>query len=357
MLFLLATESLESSVLLRLSTLGNGDVFVASNAGHDDDAEGRVAEARRPVVDQEPLEHHHGPMDTTALPGALVAAGNDYLTRLSTERGLSSHTVAAYDRDLHQFFVFLSRLDIEELSLVDRRVVRRFLASLGTRGFAARSIGRKASSVQAFFEDAARRGLVATNPVEGLRRPKRPTLLPKALPARTVGSMIEAVDGDDPVSLRDRAILELLYGSGLRVSEMAALTVSDIDGPHFLKVLGKGNKERTVPVGRPARDALNRYLADARPELAGERSGDVLWVGVRGGPLGTRGLRRVVRSRVATFPHALRHSFATHLLEGGADLRTVQDLLGHADLATTQIYTSVTRRHIKAMYERSHPRA
>lgn len=159
------------------------------------------------------------------------------------------------------------------------------------------------------------------------------------------------------MSLRDRAILELLYGSGLRVSEMAALTVSDIGGPHFLTVLGKGNKERTVPVGRPARDALNRYLAESRPELAGERSGDVLWVGVRGGPLGTRGLRRVVRGRVATFPHALRHSFATHLLEGGADLRTVQDLLGHADLATTQIYTSVTRRHIKAMYERSHPRA
>ena len=220
------------------------DVFVVSSASTEPVA------LRQPVVDQEPLEGHHGRMDTTGLPGALVAAGNDYLTRLSTERGLSSHTVAAYDRDLHQFFVFLSRLDIEELSLVDRRVVRRFLASLGTRGFSARSVGRKASSIQAFFDDAARRGLVATNPVEGLRRPKRPTLLPKALPARAVGSMIDAVDGDDPVSLRDRAILELLYGSGLRVSEMAMLTVSDIAGPHFLKVLGKGNKERTVPVGR-----------------------------------------------------------------------------------------------------------
>jgi integrase/recombinase XerC len=172
-----------------------------------------------------------------------------------------------------------------------------------------------------------------------------------------VGSLIDAVDGDDPVSLRDRAILELLYGTGLRVAEMAALTIADVDRAPFLRVVGKGKKERSVPVGGPARDALDRYLAEGRPHLAGDCAGNALWVGVRGGPLGVRGVRRVVQSRAATFPHALRHSFATHLLEGGADLRTVQDLLGHADLATTQLYTSVTRRHIKAMYERSHPRA
>jgi integrase/recombinase XerC len=138
---------------------------------------------------------------------------------------------------------------------------------------------------------------------------------------------------------------------------MAALTIADVDRAPVLRVVGKGKKERSVPVGGPARDALDRYLAEGRPHLAGDCAGNALWVGVRGGPLGVRGVRRVVQSRAATFPHALRHSFATHLLEGGADLRTVQDLLGHADLATTQLYTSVTRRHIKAMYERSHPRA
>jgi site-specific recombinase XerD len=296
-------------------------------------------------------------MDTTALPGELVAARDDYLTRISAERGLSPHTVAAYRRDLDQFLEFLSRLEIVTLAGADRRVVRRFLANLGSRGYAPSSIGRKASAVQAFFDDAARRGLVATNPSAGLRRPKRPTSLPKALASRAVGSLIDAVDGDDPVSLRDRAILELLYGTGLRVAEMAALTIADVDRAPFLRVVGKGKKERSVPVGGPARDALDRYLAEGRPHLVGDRAGNALWVGVRGGPLGVRGVRRVVQSRAATFPHALRHSFATHLLEGGADLRTVQDLLGHADLATTQLYTSVTRRHIKAMYERSHPRA
>ena len=296
-------------------------------------------------------------MDTAALPGELSAARDDYLQRLSAERGLSTHTVAAYRRDLDQFFLFLGRLDVGTLSGVDRRVLRRFLANLGSRGYAPSSIGRKASSVQAFFADAARRGLVATNPSEGLRRPKRPATLPKALPPRAVASLIDAVDGDDPVSLRDRAILEVLYGLGLRVAEMAALTVADIDQSSFLRVVGKGNTTRVVPLGDPARESLDAYLAEGRPRLAGERAGDALWVGVRGGPLDARGVRRVVQNRAATFPHALRHSFATHLLEGGADLRTVQDLLGHADLGTTQIYTSVTRRHIKAMYERSHPRA
>ena len=296
-------------------------------------------------------------MDTAALPGELSAARDDYLQRLSAERGLSAHTVAAYRRDLDQFFLFLGRLDVGTLSGVDRRVLRRFLANLGSRGYAPSSIGRKASSVQAFFADAARRGLIATNPSEGLRRPKRPATLPKALPPRAVASLIDAVDGDDPVSRRDRAILEVLYGLGLRVAEMASLTVADIDQSSFLRVVGKGNTTRVVPLGDPARESLDAYLAEGRPRLAGERAGDALWVGVRGGPLDARGVRRVVQNRAATFPHALRHSFATHLLEGGADLRTVQDLLGHADLGTTQIYTSVTRRHIKAMYERSHPRA
>jgi integrase/recombinase XerC len=148
----------------------------------------------------------------------------------------------------------------------------------------------------------------------------------------------------------------LLYSSGLRVSEVASLSVDDIGGD-LLTVTGKGEKQRAVPIGAPAGRAINEWLSRGRGQLAGPGAGKSLWVGSRGGPLGTRGIRRLVQTRMATFPHALRHSFATHLLEGGADLRAVQELLGHADLATTQIYTSVSRHHLRSTYDNSHPRA
>ena len=151
-------------------------------------------------------------------------------------------------------------------------------------------------------------------------------------------------------------MLELLYATGLRVSELASLKKNDLTRDDFLRVTGKGNKDRAVPLTGPARRALERYVREGRPQLAGAHTGGALWVGVRGGPLGVREVRRVVKRRLGTFPHALRHSFATHLLEGGADLRAVQELLGHVELATTQLYTSVTRQHLKATYERTHPR-
>ena len=151
-------------------------------------------------------------------------------------------------------------------------------------------------------------------------------------------------------------MLETLYASGMRVSELVSLTTADV-GSDSLTVVGKGNKKRVVPLGGPARKALSDYLSRGRPQLAGPDAGQALWVGERGRPMDTRGVRRIVAKHLATFPHAVRHSFATHLLEGGADLRTVQDLLGHSDLATTQIYTAVSRRHLKETYERSHPRA
>jgi len=234
-------------------------------------------------------------------------------------------------------------------------VVRRFLAHLDTRGYARRSVARKASAVRTFLEDAARRGVIPANPAAGVPQPRRPRTLPRALPAPLLGRLLDGLGGEDPLALRDRALLELLYGTGLRVSEVAALEVNAASGP-FVRVLGKGARERAVPLGRKAREALDAYLRAGRPRLA--RAGETaLWVGARGGALGPRGIRRVVRSRLGTFPHALRHSFATHLLEGGADLRAVQELLGHANLATTQIYTAVTREHLKATYDRSHPRA
>ena len=151
--------------------------------------------------------------------------------------------------------------------------------------------------------------------------------------------------------------MELLYASGLRVSELASLQVGDVGSDDLLRVRGKGGKTRVVPVSTQARRAVSAYVAEGRPELAGDQAYSALWVGVRGGPMDTRGVRRVVQKRLGTFPHALRHSFATHLLEGGADLRSVQELLGHVELATTQIYTSVSRKHLRSTYERSHPRA
>lgn len=279
-----------------------------------------------------------------------------YLGRLRSQRRLSPHTVAAYSRDLSQFFDYCDRCGLGSVVEIDRLVVRRYLAFLDTRGYSRRSMTRKSSAVRAFYNDGVKRGLWESNPLDGVKRAKLDRPLPHALPARTLAHVLESIDDSDPVGARDRALLETLYATGLRISELVSLTVDDV-GSDSLQVVGKGGKTRVVPVGGPARAALVKYLKDARPQLAGEAAGRSLWVGVRGAPLDTRGARRVVSKRATTFPHALRHSFATHLLEGGADLRTVQDLLGHTDLATTQIYTAVSRRHLRETYERSHPRA
>ena len=279
-----------------------------------------------------------------------------YLDRLRDQRGLSSHTTDAYRRDLAQFFDYCDRSGVSSIRLVERTHCRRFLAFLDTRGYSKRSLNRKASAVRSFFADAVRREIIELNPFEGITKPKLDRPLPHALSSRMLDHGIEAIDTKDPVGIRDRALIETLYATGLRISELASLTVRDAEGD-FVTVTGKGGKMRTVPIGRPAQEAIKAYLQRARGQLAGSAAGDALWVGVRGGALDGRGIRRIVASRLSTFPHALRHSFAPHLLEGGADLRTVQDLLGHTDLATTQIYTAVSRQHLRGTYDRSHPRA
>lgn len=295
-------------------------------------------------------------MEDVGIPDWAVEPLESYLRRLADERRLSPHTVEAYRRDLGDFLRLCGRLGLGSLREIDRRAIRRHLARLSTLGYAPRTVARKASAVRAFLDDAVRRGRLPANPAAGVPQPKRPRSLPRAVPSRTLGRLLDGLVGGEPVDLRDRALLEVLYGTGLRVSEAASLGVEDVGG-RFLRVTGKGGRDRAVPVGRPAREALERYLRRGRPALAGPEAGDALWVGVRGRPLSARGIRRVVAARLGTFPHALRHSFATHLLEGGADLRSVQGLLGHRDLATTQLYTSVTRDHLKATYGRSHPRA
>ena len=295
-------------------------------------------------------------MSIPAIPEWAHSEVAAYLGRLDHQRRLSVNTLDAYRRDLAQFFDYCHRTGIRSIGDVDRLVSRRYLAFLDTRGYTRRSMTRKASSVRAFYADGVRRGSLESNPLDGLKRPKLDRPLPHALPARALAQAIDAIDTSSPAGLRDRALIEALYATGLRISELVALTISDL-GADTITVVGKGRKTRMVPLGRPAQIALDRYLRLGRPHLAIGEAGNALWVGVRGGRLDSRGARRVVAAHLATFPHALRHSFATHLLEGGADLRTVQDLLGHTDLATTQIYTAVTRRHLRDTYERSHPRA
>jgi len=279
-----------------------------------------------------------------------------YLGRLETQRGLSPHTIEAYRRDLSQFFEYCDRAGERSLESVERRMARRYLAFLDTLGYSRRTISRKASAVRTFYSDAQKRGLAVTNPFDGVSTPKLGRPLPHGLPSRAMTTVLEAIDTTTPAGTRDRAILELLYATGIRVSELASLTIDQVGGDS-LKVLGKGRKFRVVPIGRPAMEALSDYLDRGRGKLATENAGNALWVGNRGGAMGPRDIRRVAHKHLATFPHAVRHSFATHLLEGGADLRTVQDLLGHADLATTQIYTAVTTKHLKGTYDQSHPRA
>lgn len=309
------------------------------------------------VVDDHRPRHDHGRVPRTTPPLQLNAAVDDYLGRIEAERGLSPHTVAAYRSDLTQFVARCEEAGVNTIDAVDRRAVRRFIAALSNEGYAKRSVARKAAAVRSFLADGARRGHIVANPAAGVPTPKRPSNVPKAMSRVSLAAALDRLLGEDPVSLRDRALLELIYGTGLRVSEVASLHVGDVSAGRFITVVGKGSKERAVPVGSEARRTVARYLNSGRSLIATADSGGWLFLGVRGSRMDVREMRRVVRNRIGTFPHALRHSYATHLLENGADLRSVQELLGHAELATTQIYTSITRDHLEKAYERSHPRA
>ena len=290
-----------------------------------------------------------------------------WLRTLRAERDLSPHTIAAYGRDLAQFEEVLARRGIRRLGAVDRRLLRRWLGWLAERGYARRSIARKASAVRALMAWAAGQGIVAASPAHDLRGPLLDRPLPRVLKAAEAAALCELPAADDPAGQRDRAVLELLYGSGLRVSELCGLDVGDVDlAASTVRVTGKGRKQRVVPMSAHARRALRAYLDGARRELAAKgRSSQppALFLNQRGARLGARSVRhRLARYTRAdglrpVAPHALRHSFATHLLDGGADLRSVQELLGHASLGTTQIYTHVSDERLRAVYERSHPRA
>jgi site-specific recombinase XerD len=273
-------------------------------------------------------------------------------------------TVEAYGRDLASFVTWAERLGLRSPADVQRTTIRRYLAFLATRGFARRTIARRASALRRYFGWARRVGVTTSDPTAGLSAPRGEARLPRVLHPDELRSLLDesAPNGaDGGRDLRDKALLELLYGSGLRVAEAAALDVDDLDlARHRVRVWGKGGKQRLVPLSDPAVDALRRWLADARAELATEASpAAAVFVNQRGRRLTPRDARRVLDRRAVapTHPHALRHTFATHLLDGGADLRVVQELLGHADLATTQRYTHVSKERLRTVFDATHPRA
>ena len=283
----------------------------------------------------------------------------------------SPNTVAAYRRDLEGFVEWAGRADIEDPAAVDRIVLRRYLAFLGTRGFEPRSIARKASSLRRYFAWLRHAGIIDADPARSLRAPAGKGRLPHVLNASELEVLLDdppARVTEDPleVRLRDDAILEVLYGCGLRVGEMCRLDLPDVAlRNRTLTVWGKGGKQRQVPLGEPAAEALAGWLARGRPLML---SGDVspppgdeaaLFYNRRHHRLTPRDVRRLLDRRAAapTHPHALRHTYATHLLDGGADLRAVQELLGHADVATTQLYTHVSKQRLKQVYGETHPRA
>jgi integrase/recombinase XerC len=273
-------------------------------------------------------------------------------------------TVEAYRRDLAAFFTWAERLGLHSPGPVQRTTIRRYLAYLGTRGFARRTIARRASALRRYFGWARRVGMVTNDPTAGLSAPRGEARLPRVLHPDELRSLLREPGSAGPEGardLRDTALLELLYGSGLRVAEASALDVDDIDlAQGRVRVWGKGGKQRVVPLSEPAAGALRRWLAEGRHELATEASpAAALFLNLLGRRMTPRDARRVLDRRAVspTHPHALRHTFATHLLDGGADLRVVQELLGHADLATTQRYTHVSKERLRSVFDATHPRA
>lgn len=302
-----------------------------------------------------------------ALDPGLEAA---YRAHLITERNLSDNSIRAYLSDLESLLVHINQLGITEFSQLEINHLRSWLANLQIKGAARSSITRRVVSIRAFTYWGSRNGWLPKDIGKDLIAPKPERTLPEILNVEGAALVLESLETraqeqPEPGNLRDLAMVETLYGSGIRVSELVGLNLSDLDtSRNTLRVIGKGNKERVVPIGIPALRAIENWLKKGRANLASSESGDAIFIGARGKRIDQRTVREVVYEASQALggnkkmgPHALRHSAATHLLEGGADLRTVQEILGHSSLATTQIYTHVTQERIKEAYEQAHPRA
>ncbi len=308
-------------------------------------------------------------------PDPLAHLLAEYESWLRVERGLAVNTLAAYRRDLQRYAAFLRRRAIVDPAAVDEGVVAEFVRTLetevdddGRRRFKPSTIARTLAAVRSFHRFCLEEGLAVVDPAEDVGAPRVPQGIPKALSEAEVEGLLGAVAGDDPRARRDRAILELLYASGARISELVGLVLADVDlEDSLVRLFGKGSKERVVPIGRSARDALTEYVFDGRGSLAaGSRlvAPDALFLNARGARLTRQGAWLIVRSAgeraglgERLHPHVLRHSCATHMLDHGADIRIVQEMLGHASLSTTQVYTKVSPERLRAVYEAAHPRA
>ncbi|WP_435007879.1 tyrosine recombinase XerC [Tundrisphaera lichenicola] len=287
-----------------------------------------------------------------------------FLEHLRIERNSSPHTVRCYEDDLVQFESYLieSSGNSADPTKTDARRLRSFSAWLSGQGYAASTIARRLASLRSYYRYQRRQGVVTTDPVGGLRNPKQPQRLPKLLRVDDVIRLLDGIPVADAAGVRDRAMFETLYGGGLRVSELVGLDLDDLDGESsMVRVRGKGRRERLCPIGAMAMDWIERWKVCRRPKKSGEVA---LFLNHRGTRLTSRSVGRLLQEHLISLgfdpsssPHTLRHSFATHLLDGGADLRSVQDLLGHRSLTTTQIYTHVTRERLIDAYNEAHPRA
>ncbi|MCA1030061.1 tyrosine recombinase XerC [Bacillus timonensis] len=292
---------------------------------------------------------------------------NLFIEYLQIEKNYSQYTIVYYERDIELFMTFMKQEGIEHFSEVSYSDVRLFLTGLYQKQYARRSVARKISSLRSFFKFLLREQLIKDNPFTLVSLPKKEHKLPQFLYAEELEKLFQVTDTNTALGQRDQALLELLYATGIRVSECCKIEINDIDLSHgTVLVHGKGNKQRFVPFGSFAQQAIETYLNDGRRELLSKSSQNskTLFLNFRGGPLSSRGVRLIlnklidnVSSTIHISPHVLRHTFATHLLNEGADMRTVQELLGHAHLSSTQIYTHVTKDHLKKIYLSSHPRA
>ncbi len=291
---------------------------------------------------------------------------DEYLSYLRVERGSSPLTIEAYSGDLADYRSFLDEAGVSELERVERETIVGYESDLHDRGYAVTSVDRHISVLKGFHRFCVREGFTEKNPTSTVKLPKPPSKLPDVLSIDQANRLLDSMVGDDPISLRNKAMLEVLYGCGLRVSECAGLDMLDCAlSEGYLRVIGKGSKERIAPIGGCALEALVKYLNEGRPELARPqgKATSAVFLNARGGRLTRQSIHKIVAKAGAAIgvddlhPHTLRHSFATHMLAGGADLRVIQEILGHSDISTTQIYTHVDRTHIQEEYLSAHPRA
>ncbi len=289
----------------------------------------------------------------------------DFLYHLQGERQLASNTVASYRNDILRYLYFLEEQHVKKAEAIKEEIIILYLGSLSEIPLAPRSLARNLSAIRMFHRFMVNEGYCSKDPSENIDTPKLPKRLPQILDIQDIEAILEVIDTESDGGLRDRALLELLYGSGLRISELLELRLPFLmleEG--WVQVIGKGSKERAVPFGEEAQDWLRRYLRHVRPEFARSiQAEDYVFLNRRGAPLSRMGVWKIIQKYAAlaeidkaVSPHIFRHSFATHLLEGGADLRAVQEMLGHSDIATTQIYTHLDRNYLKEVHKTFHPR-